>query len=350
MSSTKRKTTSSKKVRGTKPVYKSVYVAPLEKIKHPLYAISFFSGVRGLDIGARKAGFQTLLHCDWWEIAGKAFELNINRVADDPHPYLRSEGIFLSGEEEGDIKKTDFAKIAAHIHNNLQMQVKKGEIDVLHGGPPCQGFSKCNNRKDTDDPRNYLIFELLRIAREMKPKVLVVEQVPDLLSGKFRHIWNRVRIVLNLMTDYRWGYLIMNAKMYGSRQSRERLIIIAVRRDLGVPLTFPKGKKPDLSKVSVNNLLPHIFHFSPGQYQDKIKSAKKNVFCTMTATGSEFVFEFDGKRRKPTIKERQVLTELEGLNLEGIAEGNQKTLLGNMVQISFAEALFRHIRTHMLKR
>ena len=69
----------------------------------------------------------------------------------------------------------------------------------------------------------------------------------------------------------------------------------------------------------------------------------------MTASGSEFVYELDGKPRKPTLAEKLRLTELDGYNLEGIPRSHQNRLLGNMVQISFAEALFKHIRTHILK-
>jgi hypothetical protein len=182
-----------------------------------------------------------------------------------------------------------------------------------------------------------------------QPKVALIEQVPDMLSEVFSVIWQKVRLRLNRMRNYTWGFQVMNAMDHGSRQDRKRLIIMLVRRDLKVPVSFPSPTTPDVSKVAVQSLLPHVYHFSPGQYKDGIKSAKDNVFCTMTASGSEYFYGIDGRRYRPFMKDRLVLTELEGLFLDGIPQTAQKRLVGNMVQVSFAETLFLHIKKHILK-
>lgn len=328
--------------------FHSELVAPLRNPNSDLYTLGFFSGVDGIGKGASRAGFTSLLQSDIWPWAGKAFELNIPSKQRSKQPeYLKSEGIFLSGEK-GDITKMNFASIQEHIRQKLNVKIEKGQIGVVHGGPPCQDFSKSNNHKKVNGARNRLIFDLLRLIDESKAKVGLIEQVPDLLSPKFAHIWCKVRLILNRMTDYTWSYKVLNAQNYGARQNRKRLIIMLVRRDIGKP-SFPIGSEPDLSKVAVQSLLKDVYHFSPGQYADTIKSAKDNVFCTMTATGSEYLYGLDGKRRKPTMPERLILTELEGLNLDGIPETHQKKLVGNMVQVSFAEALFRHIIENILR-
>ena len=324
-------------------------VAQLEQLKHQLFVASFFSGVGGFDRGARRAGFQSLIQSDWWNIAGQAFELNIGNSGSGKHCHLRSEGIYLAGQSIGDITKMSFEQIQVLIKEYLKIHIGIGDLDVIIGGPPCQGFSKCNNHRSTDIEKNFLIFPYLDMIEAAQPKVALVEQVPDVLSEMFSVIWQKVRLRLNRMRNYTWSYQVMNAKDYGARQDRKRLIIMLVRRDLKVPVSFPDPTTPDLSKVAVQSLLPHVYHFSPGQYADGIKSAKDNVFCTMTATGSEYLYGIDGVRRQPTIEERLVLTELEGLNLEGISKTDQKKLLGNMVQVSFSEALFRHIRYNILK-
>ena len=69
----------------------------------------------------------------------------------------------------------------------------------------------------------------------------------------------------------------------------------------------------------------------------------------MTATDSQVAYGFDGKPRPFTIEEKLVLTELEGLNLGKISKTKKATLLGNMVQVSFAESLFRHIKEEILQ-
>jgi len=331
-------------------VPKEIIVGNLPGGLNPLYMLSLFSGIRGLDIGGRKAGFSPLFLSDWWLSAGRAFEANIPAADTPDQPeYLKSEGLYVCGEDKGDIKKLTFRNIQDYIFQYLNVRIKRGEITVIHGGPPCQGISKSNNFRTVTSKQNRLIFELLRIIEEAQPKVGLIEQVPDLISDGYAELWHEIQLVLNSMTNYVWDCKVMNAMDYGARQNRKRLIIMLVRRDLSVPVSFPKAIEPNLEKVAVQKLLPEVYHFSPGQYKDDIKSAKDNVFCTMTSTGSEWLYGIDGKRRKPTIDERLILSELEGLRLKGISVTDQKTLIGNMVQVSFAEALFRHIKSNILK-
>ena len=327
-----------------KKQYNEILSNPVVPNDNGLYGISFFSGVRGFDIGAKKAGFSSLFLSDIMKQAGDAFKLNTL----NSNEHLRSEGVYAVGKQAGDITKLSFEAIAGHIKDKLGIELKKGEASVIHGGPPCQGFSKCNMHRVELSDRNMLIFELLRIINEAKPKVGLIEQVPDLISPKFFRVWSTIKYVLNSMTDYIWDFQVMDASLYGARQKRKRLIIMLVRRDLGVPVSFPLPSPVDLSKVSVKSLLPHVNYFSPGQFKDSIKDAAKHIFCTMTATGSEKVYCADGKGRDLTIEERLVLTELEGLNLEGISKSYQKKLVGNMVQVSFAEKLFQHVKENIL--
>jgi DNA-cytosine methyltransferase len=339
----------------TQKNYKEVIVSPLQHINQGLLTLSFFSGIGGLDKGAKRAGFQSLLQSDWWEVAGRAFELNIP-VSRDMDDWKASEGIFLAGKKMGDISRMSFdstdenrVSIRNIIETNLAFSLREREIAVAMGGPPCQGASLANSDRCPFDIRNELIFELLRIITEVKPKVGLIEQVPSILGHDMLPLMNLIIMELNMMTDYYWAFKVLNAMDYGARQDRKRIIFMLVRKDLGVKPSFPEPTTVDLSKVAVGSLLPHIHHFSPGQYLDGIKSAKENVFCTMTATGSEKLYEFDGIPRSPHLREKLVLTELEGYNLEGLPRAAQNRLLGNMVQISFAEALFRHIRVHILK-
>lgn len=328
-----------------KKPYNEILHNPINALNDRSYGLSFFTGVRGLDIGAKKAGFTSLFHSDIMKEAGKAFLLNTLNSKE----HLRSEGVYAVGEDAGNIRNLSFKQIADLIHDKLGVTLKQGAAAVIHGGPPCQGFSKSNMHKKDGEDRNLLIFELLRIINEAKPKVGLIEQVPDLISAKFFRIWTSVKYELNQMTDYIWDFQIMDAANYGARQKRKRLIIMLVRKDLGVPVSFPEPSSPDLSEVAVKSLLPHVYYFSPGQFQDDIKNAANHIFCTMTATGSEKVYCYDGKPRDLTIEERLTLTELEGLNLNGISKNYQKRLLGNMVQVSLAEKLFKHIKEHILE-
>jgi site-specific DNA-cytosine methylase len=103
-------------------------VAQLEQLKRQLFVASFFSGVGGFDRGARRAGFQSLLQSDWWNIAGQAFELNIDNSGDGKYNHLRSEGIYLAGETLGNIKNMTFEQIQALVKEYLKIHISVSAI------------------------------------------------------------------------------------------------------------------------------------------------------------------------------------------------------------------------------
>jgi DNA (cytosine-5)-methyltransferase 1 len=139
-----------------------IIVAQLERLKRQLYVASFFSGVGGFDRGARRAGFQSLIQSDWWDIAGKAFELNIDNSGDGKYCHLRSEGLYLAGDIIGNIKNMSFDQIQALIKEHLKINLGIGDLDVMIGGPPCQGFSKCNNSRSVELEGNFFDIPLFR--------------------------------------------------------------------------------------------------------------------------------------------------------------------------------------------
>lgn len=109
-----------------------------------------------------------------------------------------------------------------------------GQIDVLLGCPPCQGFSECGERR-ADDPRNRHINRFAAVARHARPLVIGVENVPLAWdSAQFR------RFVSGLEQDgYSWSATIANAALYGSCQVRQRLLLVAVRGDVRIDPVFP---------------------------------------------------------------------------------------------------------------
>lgn len=316
--------------------------------KVTLRAISFFTGFRGMDVGARRAGFQMLFGSDKEKATGIAFTNNLKKNNPTLREFMQSEGMFLAGEE-GDITKLTARKIFRLIKKHSGISLKARDIDLVFGGPPCPGISRANTKRSAYKKLNLLMFEILRMVCEIKPKVVVVEQVPSILDSSMRPIWNKVRVRLDEMTDYVWAYKVMNAMDYGARQDRKRIIIMLVRKDLKVLPSFPEPIPVDMERVSLHKLLPHVAHFSAGQFDSKIYSAVNKVFCTMTATGSELFYDHEGFECKPTIQDRLVVTEFEGMNLKGIPKTGQKRGLGNMVQPSLMYEICKHIRERILK-
>ena len=180
--------------------------------KRKLTVIDLFSGCGGISKGFEEAGFDILLGIDNWDDALKTFKYNHKRAK-----VINADISKLKGEE---IKK--------YIGNK--------EIDVIVGGPPCQGFSLAGNR-DENDERNLLVFHFARIVDELKPKAFMMENVLGILSmagGKIKK---------DLMEEFdKIGYNTVEpealyAHHYGVPQIRRRVIFLGIRKDLNkIPL------------------------------------------------------------------------------------------------------------------
>lgn len=185
-------------------------------------AISLFSGCGGLDLGVAQAGFRLAASVELDEHAA-----NTLRTWTDRLPYHHSTIV-------GDIRALTSVDIMRAA------ELDSGSVDLLVGGPPCQSFSGIGFRRGLDDPRGLLLFEVVRFARELRPRAIMVEQVKGLVnfvdSSGFR--------VLDLLANelgslgYTVTWKVLNAADYGVPQSRERVFIVAVEGDR--PFAFPE--------------------------------------------------------------------------------------------------------------
>lgn len=180
--------------------------------------ISTFAGCGGSSLGYKLAGFKELLAVEWDNNAVETFRLNFPEV-----PVYHGDIAALTGDE--------CMRIAG---------VSKGELDVLDGSPPCQGFSTAGKRK-FDDPRNSLFIEYARLVDELQPRVFVMENVTGMVKGYMKQAY--LQIVKTLREcGYQVKGQVMNAMYYNVPQSRQRVIIIGVRNDIGIEPSHPKPK------------------------------------------------------------------------------------------------------------
>jgi DNA (cytosine-5)-methyltransferase 1 len=178
--------------------------------------ISLFAGCGGSSLGYQLAGFRELLAVEWDNNAVETFRLNFPGV-----PVYHGDIAKLSGEE--------CMRLAG---------IGPRELDVLDGSPPCQGFSTAGKRRFTD-PRNSLSEEYVRLLRELQPRAFVFENVTGLVKGVMKQAY--LQIIASLRAcGYRAKGQVMNAMYYNVPQSRERVIIIGVREDLGIEPSHPK--------------------------------------------------------------------------------------------------------------
>lgn len=172
----------------------------------PFKAIDLFAGCGGLTQGLVDAGFQIVAAVELSNLAAHTYELN--------HPSVP-----MLNEDIRDVSIERLLGFAGLEH---------GELDLLAGCPPCQGFSRirCNNKQTrVDDERNRLIDEVLRIVEGIAPKVLMLENVPNLRSYTRHKLFKRA---LRKM-GYRICERVVDVADYGIPQRRKRLVVLASR-------------------------------------------------------------------------------------------------------------------------
>lgn len=163
-----------------------------------LRMIDLFCGAGGLSLGFTQEGFITSLANDIQECCVDTYAHN--------HPETPRDHVVL-----GDIK---------HVVGNLDKLLAGRSVDIVVGGPPCQGFSMANRQQLIDDPRNYLYKSYVEVVEKVHPKFFVMENVKGMLS-----------VAEQVKEDFRdIGYsvacYVLNAKDFGVPQNRERLIYI----------------------------------------------------------------------------------------------------------------------------
>ncbi len=167
-------------------------------------AIDLFCGCGGLSYGFERAGFNILLGIDNDSKALETFELN----------HKNAKSIC------GDITQITYEK-------DIKPFIGDGTIDVIIGGPPCQGMSLSGPRR-FDDPRNKLYLSYIRLVDEIRPKVFVIENVPGLVGLFNGQIKDHIIEKFTSM-GYEIQYRILCASDYGVPQSRRRVIFVGSR-------------------------------------------------------------------------------------------------------------------------
>lgn len=174
--------------------------------KRNLTAIDLFSGCGGLSLGVKRAGFKVIGSVELDDLAAETYKLN--------HPQTK-------------VINKDITKVNA-VALRRELGLEKGELDLLAGCPPCQGFSSMrtfNGKFEVQDERNDLIFQFIKFIDAFVPKSVMMENVSGLYKDS--RIDSFVRRLKR--RNYNVKYDIFNAYDYGIPQRRKRLILIASR-------------------------------------------------------------------------------------------------------------------------
>lgn len=179
--------------------------------------IDLFSGVGGLSLGFEEEGFNILLANECDESIANAYMKN----------HRKAKMVV------GDITSLDLNAVFGNYKN---------KVDVIIGGPPCQGFSQKGKRKTIHDKRNFLFKYYVKVVELVKPKYFVMENVPNLLTTEKGYFFNEIETLFNGM-GYFLQHGVLNAADFGVPQNRKRAVIIGKMNGVAPALPSPLNEK-----------------------------------------------------------------------------------------------------------
>jgi len=176
--------------------------------------LDLFAGVGGLSFGFEQSGFDVVFANEYDPLIAAAYKVN----------HTNTEMLVA------DITTVDFEKTFAKFI---------GKIDVVIGGPPCQGFSQKGQRKTIRDERNFLFEFYVKVVEKVHPKYFVMENVPNLLTTENGYFKKEIEKLFNDM-GYNLKMDVLNASDYGVPQNRRRAVIIGKQGAVAPSLPLPK--------------------------------------------------------------------------------------------------------------
>ncbi len=220
--------------------------------------IDLFAGVGGLSLGFKNAGFDIVYANEF-----------------DKH-------IALSYKKNFDNFEVDTRDINS-INIKSDLKKFKNNIDVVMGGPPCQGFSQKGKRQGLKDKRNFLFRKYLDIVKFINPKIFLIENVPGIVTSNNAYFINEIKEFLS-STGYSFNSSILNSYDYGIPQIRKRAFIIGIKSNN--KYIFPEH---DDKKVCVKEAISDLPKLLSGEGQEFVEynSKPKSNYQKMCREGSK---------------------------------------------------------------
>ena len=189
----------------------------LKTKKSSYTAIDLFAGAGGTALGFENAGIKHIMLNEFDKNAAETLRFNKPKW----------------NVIEDDVANIDFTQY-------------KGKVDIIEGGFPCQAFSYAGKKMGFEDTRGTLFYQFARAVKEAQPKIAIGENVRGLLTHENG---NTLRSMIKILQDlgYDVAYKILRAQYFDVPQKRERLVIIAVRKDLGLQIFYPREKDYTIS-------------------------------------------------------------------------------------------------------
>ncbi len=201
-------------------------------MKKKINVLELFSGAGGTLLGLEQAGFDTIAAIDIDKIACQTLKKN--------RPKLN---VFNC-----DIKNIADTGISKYVDVN--------KVDLISAGFPCQPFSYSGKKRGLNDTRGTVFYSLVKIIKDVKPKMFMIENVKGLVSHDKGKTFNLIISILENL-DYKIKWKIMNALDHGVAQKRNRIVVIGIRKDLNLKFDFPNK---NLKKLTLKDVLRNVPH------------------------------------------------------------------------------------------
>ena len=248
-------------------------------------SIDLFSGCGGLTKGFELAGIKSILASDIDENCEKTFARNFPQT-----PFICKDITEITKEE-------------------VDEKLNGRTPDVIIGGPPCQGFSLANKRRNkvADDPRNKLFYGFVKFINWYSPKAFVMENVKGLLSMQNGQV---IRTIVEEFANagefgYNVEYKVLKASDYGTPQNRERVILIGFRKDLNIQPMHPTPYAME-GYVTVDDAISDLPQINAGEgveYAEYL-SEPSNPFQQYVRRNSNVVNNHIAMKHTPRLVER----------------------------------------------
>lgn len=228
--------------------------------------LDLFSGCGGLSLGFEQVGFNILAGVDSWKDALETFQANHENSLAIQH----------------DLLNPDFDSISNQLTE---------KVNVIIGGPPCQGFS-ISGKRNPDDPRNKLYIGFVEAIKHFQPEAFVMENVPNLASMQKGLI---IETILNEFKElgYKTFHKILLASDYGVPQNRKRLFIVGFKHDVNFCFPSPHSKKVNceeaISDLPENDIADGASYTinTKSEYQKLMREKSKQLFNHQTTTHTD---------------------------------------------------------------
>lgn len=240
--------------------------------------IDLFAGVGGLSLGFEKKGFEVVLANEYDASIAASYIAN-----------HKNTKMIVSDITSLDLEET-FGKLA-------------GKVEVVIGGPPCQGFSQKGQRKTIHDERNFLFKYYVSVVELVKPRYFVMENVPNLLTAQGGYFRHEIEELFNKL-GYSLEYGVLNAADYGVPQNRKRAVIIGKFDGDAPKLPDPQG-----NKVTIWDAISDLAYLESGEgsEEQEYKYPAESDYEKMLRKDSSKLFNHIATKHSPLALERLAL-------------------------------------------